>query len=190
MLKKKSEKRYSMGLDLAADLAVLFEDLDKVENKDELRKQFDTLKSLGFFKGFTDADIWELIRACNWEKYSPDSLIVKEGELDHSFYIILSGVVSIEKDGQHVDNLQEGDCFGEMGYIAKTERTATVTAKSSVSLIKINAATLDRADEATQLRFLKVFVRTVIERLADTTSAFTLLKRVHQIDDKDKCYFP
>jgi hypothetical protein len=47
-----------------------------------------------------------------------------------------------------------------------------------VSLIKVNAATLDRANEATQLRFLKVFVRTVVERLKQTTSILTQLRQI------------
>ena len=83
---------------------------------------------------------------------------------------MLSGVVGIEKNGQSVDSLQEGDCFGEMGYLARAERTATVIAKTDVSLMKVNASTLDRAANDTQLRFLKVFVKTLIERLSETTA--------------------
>ena len=178
MLMKNPEKRYAMGLDLAADLAVLFEDLDAVDNEDDLRKKFYTIKDLGFFKTFTDADLWELIRACNWEKYKTGEGIVVEGELDDSFYIILSGVVEVKKEEQHIGKLQAGDCFGEMGYLSKTKRTATVNAITDVSVIEVNADTLDRARESTQLRFLKVFVKTIVERLSLTTSAFTQLKQI------------
>ena len=170
MLKKSPDKRYSMGLDLAADLALIFEDLDIVDNQDSLRDKFETVQNLGFFQGFSDADIWELIRACDWHKYPADTDIVKEGEEDHSFYIILSGVVTVEKNGQNIDSLQEGDCFGEMGYLTRAKRSASVRAKTDVSLVKVNASTLDRANETTQLKFLKVFVKTLIGRLADTTS--------------------
>ena len=47
-----------------------------------------------------------LVRASNWQSYKPGEAIIKEGEVDNSFYIILSGVVNIEKEGQHVDSLQ------------------------------------------------------------------------------------
>lgn len=178
MLKKKSTKRYAAGLDLAADLALIFDDLEKIETEDTLRKRFDTLKELGFFKGFTDGEIWELVRASNWQTYAPGAVIIREGDVDESFYIILSGVVNIEKSGQHLDTLQLGDCFGEMGFLSRTERTATVTAKTDVALIRVNASTLDRAEEGTQLRFLKVFVATVIDRLKQTTSILTQLKQI------------
>ncbi|MFQ5661168.1 MAG: serine/threonine-protein kinase [Gammaproteobacteria bacterium] len=178
LLKKKPDKRYSSGLDLAADLALIYEDLDKVESEDDLREKFETLKKIGFLKGFTDADIWELVRASNWQTYPPETVIIREGDIDHSFYILLSGVVSIEKNGQHIGNLQEGDCFGEMGYLSQTERTATVESKTKVALIKVNESTLDRAQEGTQLRFLKAFVGTVITRLEQTTSVLTQLKQI------------
>ena len=175
MLKKDPSKRYAMGLDLAADLAVIFEDLDMVKTEDDLRDKFGRIKNLGFFKGFTDADIWELIRACTWQNYPVGTYIIKEGESDHSFYIVLSGVVGIEKNGHDVDNLQEGDCFGEMGYLARAQRTANVVARTDVSLMKVNASTLDRAAIETQLRFLKVFVKTLIERLSETTSILSTM---------------
>ena len=178
MLKKKPDKRYASGLDLAADLALIFEDLDKVESEDALHEKFKTLKQIGFLKGFTESDIWELVRASNWQNYPAGTTIIKEGEIDHSFYILLSGVVNIEKSGQHIGSLQEGDCFGEMGYLSNTERTATVVSRTDVALIKVNSSTLDRAKESTQLRFLKAFVGTIIERLNQTTSVLTQLKQI------------
>ncbi len=173
MLKKNPTRRYQSGLDLAADLAVIFEDLDSVQTEDALRAQFGRIKNLGFFKGFTDSDIWELIRACSWQNYGREEVIIQEGDTDHSFYIVLTGVVSIWKNDSEVDSLQEGDCFGEMGYLSKAKRTATVKAKTDVSLMQVNAATIDKAREDTQLRFHKVFVRTLIQRLSGTTAALS-----------------
>tara|TARA_R110002074_G_scaffold49712_1_gene126821 strand:- start:81210 stop:82487 length:1278 start_codon:yes stop_codon:yes gene_type:complete len=170
MLHKEPGQRYSMGLDLASDLALIFQDLDDVDNEDELKQKFEAIKKLRFFEGFSDVDIWELMRACDWRKYIKDEYIIQEGDEDHSFYILLSGIVSVEKNGLSIDHLQAGDCFGEMGYITKTKRTASVRSSSDVSLIKVNASTLDRANESTQLRFLKVFVKTLAARLTDTTS--------------------
>ena len=178
MLRKQPSQRYQSGLDLAADLAVIYEDLDSAPDEEALRERFGAIKNLGFFKGFSDQDIWELIRACSWQNYPAGTPIIKEGEADHSFYIVLSGVVGIEKNLRHVDSLQEGDCFGEMGYLSRAKRTATVVAKTDVSLMKVNASTIDRAAESTQLRFHKMFVRTLIERLAETTN---VLAQVHSL---------
>ena len=178
MLKKSPAQRYATGLDLAADLAVIFEDLDSVPNEDALREKFGRIKNVGFFKGFTDTDIWELLRACTWQSYPAGTPIIKEGESDHSFYIIIAGVVGITKNSRDVDSLQEGDCFGEMGYLSRAQRTASVVAKTDVSLMRVNASTIDRAAEGTQIRFLKVFVKTLISRLSDTTNLLSQLNPV------------
>ncbi|GMQ75890.1 MAG: hypothetical protein BMS9Abin01_1151 [Gammaproteobacteria bacterium] len=177
MLKKNADERYATGLDLAADLALIFEDLDAVADEDGLREKFGAIKSLGFFKGFSDADIWELVRACTWQSFSPGQSIIREGDMDHSFYIVLSGVVIIEKGGSVVNILQEGDCFGEMGYLARARRIASAIARTDASLMKVNDSTIDRAAEATQLRFHRAFVRTLIERLSDATSLLAQLRR-------------
>ena len=177
MLRKDPDERYSTGLDLAADLATIFEDLDAVADEDGLREKFGTIKSLGFFKGFSDGDIWELIRDCTWQTYSPNESIIHQGDMEHSFYIILSGVVIIEQDASVVNILGEGDCFGEMGYLARARRIASAVARTDVSLMKVNDTTIDRAAEATQLRFHRAFVRTLIERLTVATSLVSKQRR-------------
>jgi len=169
MLEKKAEDRYPTALDLAADVGVIYEDLDTITGEQALREQFATIKKLGFFTGFSDADLWELTRACSWQTYPKGTAIITEGEEDKSFYIVLSGVVAVEKKGRHVHNLQEGDCFGEMGYLSKAKRSASVIAKTDVTVMKVNDATIDQAAEPIQLRFHKAFVRTLIERLRETT---------------------
>ncbi|MDX2316326.1 MAG: serine/threonine-protein kinase [Gammaproteobacteria bacterium] len=177
MIKKNPDARYGTGLDLAADLALIFEDLDAVADEDGLREKFGTIKSLGFFKGFSDADIWELIRACTWQTFSPGHSIIREGDMDNSFYIVLSGVIIIEKEGSVVNILQEGDCFGEMGYLTRARRIASAIARTEVSLMKVNDSTIDRAADDTQLRFHKAFVRTLIERLSEATTLLSQLRR-------------
>ena len=56
-----------------------------------------------------------------------------------------------------------------MAYITKSKRTATIIAKSYVTLMKINATLIEQVSIDCQLRFSKVFLRTLVERLAETT---------------------
>lgn len=173
MLMKDINARYATGLDLAADLAMIFDGLESIHDEDALKEKFSTVKDLGFFREFLDAEIWELIRASDWQTYPKGSVIMQEGDMDQSFCVILSGVVAVDKNGRQVGSLQQGDCFGEMGYLARTQRSANVTAKTEVSIMRVNANTIDRASMGAQLRFLKVFVRVLIGRLSDTTSALS-----------------
>lgn len=173
MLRKNPDARYATCLDLAADLAVIFEDLEAVHDEHALKAKFETVKGLGFFEDFTDSEIWELLRAGDWKSHPKQTEIIREGDSDQSVYIIISGVADVTKDGVIVHTLKEGDCFGEMGYLAHTTRSATVVARTEVSIMKLNSRTVGRASVDAQLRFLKMFVRVLIERLSETTSALT-----------------
>ena len=99
---------------------------------------------------------------------APRSLI--EGEIDDSFYIITSGCVDIVKERHIIGELGEGDCFGEMGYLSKAQRTATIIAKDPVQLMKINATLIEEISIECQLQFSRVFLRTLVKRLAETTA--------------------
>jgi CRP-like cAMP-binding protein len=61
--------------------------------------------------------------------------------------------------------LNTGDCFGESSYLPGARRSATVRATSSVTLLKVGATLLEQASATCQLRFNRVFLRGLIERL-------------------------
>ena len=169
-LAKDRAVRYPMGADLAIDLSKAFERLleQPQENISEQEK-FAAVKQLDFFQGFPDAEIWEIVRAGKWQDYPDNSEIILEGDLDDSFYILVHGEVAVRKLGKTLRGLYAGDCFGEMGYLAKTKRTATIVANGPTSLLKVNASVISQVSLNCQVRFLKVFLRTLIHRLSVTT---------------------
>lgn len=169
-LAKDREDRYQMGMELASDLSRAFDALLETpqENISE-QEQFVAVKQLDFFDGFPDAEVWEIVRAGRWQDYQDGDEIIVEGELDDSFYIIVHGEVSVQKSGKDLRSLLAGDCFGEMGYLAKTKRTATIVAKGPTSLLKVNSTVISQVSLNCQVRFLKVFLRTLIHRLSVTT---------------------
>lgn len=172
-LAKDLSERYQMGLDLASDLTKAFESLEGLEKEIPIEEKFNSVKSLEFFQGFPDAEIWEIIRASTWQDYHPGEQIIVEGELDDCFYIIVSGKVSVQKHARSIRSLVKGDCFGEMGYLAKTKRTASIVADTDTSLLKINSTVISQVSLNCQVRFLKVFLRTLIYRLSVTTEAIS-----------------
>lgn len=169
-LQKNPEKRYKMGLNMAADLSLAFDYLEKPKVDIEIEEKFNAVEKLDFFREFTESHIWEIIRACIWQEFQGGEEIIVEGEIDDSFYIITFGFVDIVKEGYIIGELKEGDCFGEMGYLSKAERTATIIAKGQVQLMKINATLIEEVSVECQLQFSRVFLRTLVKRLAETTA--------------------
>lgn len=168
-LKKSPAARYKTGLDLAADLSLVFDHIKLFEEEVSGREKFNMVRDLRFFHEFSEPEIWEVINASKWREYEPGVEIITEGDVDSSFYIIVSGDVYVRKGGRDVDVLHGGDCFGEMGFIARRGRTASIVAKSPVTAMKVRASLIERASLNCQLRFHKVFLSTLVGRLSQAT---------------------
>jgi len=171
--RKDIKDRYQTGLEFAIDLSKAFEALEGPEEDISEQEKFNSIKQLQFFEGFPDAEIWEIIRASTWQEYSMKDHVIIEGELDDCFYILVEGEVGVLKNKKSIRVLGIGDCFGEMGYLAKTERTATIKALTKTDLLKINSTVISQVSLNCQVRFLKVFLRTLIHRLSMTTEKAT-----------------
>ena len=167
---KEIKDRYQTGLEFAGDLSNAFASLEGPEEDISEQERFNSIKGLEFFQGFPDPELWEILRASSWQDYGSKDDIIVEGELDDCFYIIIEGEVGVLKNDRSIRLLGVGDCFGEMGYLAKTERTATIKALSKTALLKVNSTVISQVSLNCQVRFLKVFLRTLIHRLSMTTT--------------------
>lgn len=164
-LQKDPAKRYRNGLELAADLTRVHQALRDGTSKLDRQEQFSILRTLKFFHDFSQSEILEVLRASTWQDYDQGEEIVKEGEMDDRFYVIVSGSVAVMRAGNHVGQLEAGDCFGETSYVRGAKRLATIKALSGVTLMKVSSTLLEQSSAACQLRFNKVFLRSLISRL-------------------------
>ena len=166
---KDRSKRYKTAMEMSVALTRAFNDLGKQAKEVTEQERFSMVRKLEFFREFTYPEVWEVLNASKWETHDKGESIIVEGEIDDSFFIIVSGEVNVTKDGKMLGRLKEGDCFGEMGYLSKTERTATVVSDNGVAVMRINSTLIDQASMECQLRFHKVFLKTLIERLTRTS---------------------
>ena len=90
---------------------------------------------------------------------------MKEGDASGDFYVIVTGGVTVESNGKALGNLREGDCFGETGYISGARSTAGIRAQDAVTVLSVSSTMLEQVSTECQLRFNKVFLRTLIRRL-------------------------
>ncbi|MGH8261946.1 MAG: protein kinase domain-containing protein, partial [Steroidobacteraceae bacterium] len=167
-LQKDPAKRYKTGLDFAAELTRAHQRLRAQQDKIGEQEQFSLLRRLKFFHDFSHAEIMEVLRASSWQDYTDSEEIVKEGEMDDRFYIIVSGAVSVQRHGKQLGRLESGDCFGETSYVRGAKRTATIKADGAMSVMKVSSTLLEQVSASCQLHFNKVFLRSLISRLQGT----------------------
>ncbi|MFA7240244.1 MAG: serine/threonine-protein kinase [Sulfuricellaceae bacterium] len=171
-MSKNRETRYKNWFDFAKDLANEFVQLEKLHEDIGDKEKFNALRSLEFFRNFRDEQLWEVVRVSAWENFTPKRQVLLEGDIGHAFYIIVAGSVMVTKGGRLLNTLKTGDCFGEMSYINpdQAHRNATITAASALTLVKIKADLLEQLSEGCQLRFNRVFLKTLVERLSRTNA--------------------
>ncbi len=170
-LQKEAAKRYQSGLEFAAALTRVYQTLRSQYDRIDKQEQFDLLRKLRFFHDFSHSEIWEILRASEWRNYEPGDEIIREGELDDRFYIIVTGEVSVQSGRRAAGTLAAGDCFGEASYVRGARRTATICATTPVTLVRVSSTLLEQASSSCQLRFNKVFLRSMIERLQGIASS-------------------
>ena len=112
----------------------------------------DAVRNIITFRYLDETELDRLVGIGTFVEYGLEEPIVQEGEIEHHFFGILEGTVSVtvhEKEGNDVFicSLGAGDVFGEAGFFLNIKRTASV-----ISLGKTVAIRLDRANIAAFIR--------------------------------------
>jgi tetratricopeptide (TPR) repeat protein len=110
-------------------------------------------------------------------KFQDGELLIEQGRPGMALYVIRSGKVSVQRvegdKATEVAVLNEGDHVGEMSLVDESSTSARVTAKGNVVAFEVSRDHFLRflqANDKFAVRVLRVFIRTLCERLRDTTS--------------------
>ena len=172
-MQKEPGKRPVSGNAMAAELTRVYKDMRQKYDRLDNQEHFDLLRTSPFFHDFSHAEIWEVLRASDWHEYQDGEDIVKEGEVDDRFYIIVAGSVSVQAGGNSLGSLSNGDCFGETSYVRGAKRQASIRSQGQVTILRVSSSLLEQSSSACQLRFNKVFLRALITRLQGRGSSNT-----------------
>ncbi len=80
----------------------------------------------------------------------PDEVIFKRDDVADSMYFIVAGEVEVDLE-KKTTRLTGGDFFGEVSLLYRKRRTATVTAKTFVELLKLEARDFETLLESNQV---------------------------------------
>ena len=168
-LAKDPAQRYQAAMDFAYDLRLALHDLQNTTSEDLDTELLNYIQTLPFFHNFDETQIGEILKVTEVIKVEGDKTIIQEGEVDDSFYILISGDVIVRKGHKVVTTLGKGQCFGEMSYLTGEARNASIVTENECILLKFSSTLLDGLSEAIQLLFFKNFTQTIIHRLSNST---------------------
>ncbi|TML78521.1 MAG: cyclic nucleotide-binding domain-containing protein [Actinobacteria bacterium] len=85
-----------------------------------------------------------LARRMEREEVAPGTVLVREGEPDDRFYVLLAGVLAVSQHDLGARSLlRPGDYFGEVAPAMSVPRTATVSAMTPAVVASCDRATFD-----------------------------------------------
>jgi serine/threonine-protein kinase len=160
--------RYQSCMDFAYDLRVALRGLRGETRGEKTEDLADYINNVPFFENFTKEQVQEIMNASQVLKVKKGQVVLTEGEIDDSFFIILSGSVAVKRTEKNIATIKRGDCFGEMAYLQGQSRMATILAETDCILLKISGILLDKSSESIQLLFQKNFAMTLVKRLSKT----------------------
>ncbi|HUQ73251.1 MAG TPA: serine/threonine-protein kinase [Burkholderiales bacterium] len=131
-------------------------------------ERFGASRRLAFFKRFSDVELWEAVRASDWQLHPEGGVLIREGTEDEHLFIIASGRLKVTQRGKLLNTVSPGECVGEMAYARRNGniRSATVTAMDAAWAMRMRVEDIDRLSEGCRARFNEAFLAIMAERLA------------------------
>lgn len=142
------------------------------------KKDYETFCHCSLFEGLNKEELKALYAISNEVSVKKGDYLIHEGEKSSEFFIILEGSLQVIKNDNEtqtsylIDTLSKGDTVGEVAFLARGNRTASVQAKNNCRLRSVpidNFIALLERDK----NLIKVFYR-----LAEAVS-----QRVHSAND-------
>ena len=95
------------------------------------------LERVPLFGGLPQAELEHIARIVDEKDVPAGTALTHEGRHEGYFYIIVSGSVTIERGGQTINTIGDGDFLGEIALLDGGPRTATATTLSDCRLLAV-----------------------------------------------------
>lgn len=141
------------------------------------------LPKIPLFSDLRREELTRVMERIQAKQFAKETVICKEGEPGDSIFIISHGNVGIFRQAQNgekirLNELKEGDFFGEFGFFADSRRQATVEALTDTTVLEITKQDLQEIIQefpsVSQVLF-KFYKERVLDTLLATSSLFKSL---------------
>ncbi len=145
-------------------------------------ERFTLLRSLDFFAGFGDVELWEVVHRAKWQRHSYGTALCRKGEAGDTFHIVTQGQVEVYRDGKQVATLGAGSSVGEMAYLAPNPalrvHTVDILVAQQATTVAFTPESLGQLSLPTRHLFDKAFIGVLVRRLHAAHEALAHPRRV------------
>ncbi|HET6166658.1 MAG TPA: cyclic nucleotide-binding domain-containing protein [Marmoricola sp.] len=106
------------------------------------QKRIEELARVNRFEGFTDEEIHQVVETATYLTVPANWALMVEQQPADKAYLILTGEVSVRRNGEEVARLGAGEVMGEMALVNHKLRSATVVADTPLEVLHFTAETV------------------------------------------------
>jgi CRP/FNR family cyclic AMP-dependent transcriptional regulator len=99
----------------------------------------EALKRAPLFEGLSKKELTLLARVSEDMELDAGTVLCKEGELGHEFFVIVEGETEVTRKGKKLAKRSGGDFVGEIALLEEVPRTATVKAKTPLRVFVLTS---------------------------------------------------
>ncbi len=172
---------------------------DNDERVKQLALKREVLGRMPLFSRLDDRELLRVMQSVEVRAYDDQQMVIREGDKGDELFIVLTGKVSISRDGEVLTRLGAGEHFGEMALIRAVPRSASATSDGGAQLIVIRRADVFeilRNEHEIAVKMLWQFLGVLADRLDQTSSELRHAKQelsasdVNEVTDGSIEIFP
>ena len=146
--------------------------------QDLQRIMFKLIEHVEVFKGLNHQELLSLLESAEKCTFSAGEIIVKQGSAGAFLYVIIEGQVSVTKTTPpaaptELARLEPGSSFGEMSLVDHDLRSASVIARRSCTLLRMNE-TACWSQPIVSAKIFRNIARILSSRLRNMDEAYVL----------------
>ncbi|KAL9549120.1 hypothetical protein MBANPS3_005365 [Mucor bainieri] len=121
--------------------------MDHNSKKRNMHEEF--LKGVPLFQSLELSEIHKIADALEPVSFRDNDIVLKQGDVGQDFYLIERGTALFYKTDEHgrqqlVNEMKQGDYFGELALLTDKPRAATVVAKGDLKCVTLGKAAFTR----------------------------------------------
>ena len=133
-------------------------------------RRAELLAACPLFRGIDAEGIAHLAAVATPVDFPAGHVIARQGDIGTGFFVVISGLVRVVRDGEVVARLGPGEFFGELSVLDRLPRNATVSAEEPTSCLALASWDFERV-LLEQPALTLAILRGVAARLREVTDA-------------------
>jgi predicted GNAT family N-acyltransferase len=138
---------------------------------------------LSFFEGLNAEEVIEIIKQMTLIESQPNETLLNFGEESNGMYCVIKGEIEVlaspRHGGQLLSILGAGETFGEIGFLTRIARTATLRTRTQSRILVItekNFAKFEKNNPALAIKLLRNLFAILAERFNKKSLSYLELK--------------